>query len=175
MQTDRQTDMTRLIIAFRRFANAPEADSKACLCTTDMWLCFIVYGMSGIPFENSKVLPVHAMQANGKSRGVVPLIFNLGTGGADCLTSRPGCFTPGKEHRYPLNRRLGEPPSRYGRWSKKENLPRPIFEPQTVNARSWSLCRLCSPVTYAILTLLEIFSLRWDIIPVMCTRISPFT
>jgi hypothetical protein len=34
------------------------------------------------------------------------------------LTSRPGRYTPGKETRYPLYRRLGEPQGRSGRVRK---------------------------------------------------------
>jgi len=40
---------------------------------------------------------------------------------------------PGKELRYPLNRRLGRPDSWSGHFGEEENLlPLPAFEPQTV-------------------------------------------
>jgi hypothetical protein len=40
---------------------------------------------------------------------------------------------PGKEHRYPLNRRLGRPHGLSGHFWEEENLlPLPAFEPQTV-------------------------------------------
>ena len=46
------------------------------------------------------------------------------------LTPRPGRFTPGKETRYPLYRRLGGPQGRSGR---VRNISSPIgFDPRTV-------------------------------------------
>ena len=40
------------------------------------------------------------------SRGKAPLIFNIPPHGGEWLTAHLGCFTPGKEPQYPLNRRL---------------------------------------------------------------------
>ena len=48
-----------------------------------------------------------------------------------CLTSRPGRFTPGKDTRYPLCRRLGGPHGRSGR-VRKISFPRG-FELQTAH------------------------------------------
>jgi hypothetical protein len=45
-------------------------------------------------------------------------------------TVRAGRFTPGKETRYPLYRRLGGPQGRTGRVRKIS--PRPGFDPRTV-------------------------------------------
>jgi hypothetical protein len=45
------------------------------------------------------------------------------------LTQRPGHFTPGRETRYPLYRRLGGPKSRYGRVLKIS--PTPGLDPRT--------------------------------------------
>ena len=68
--------------------------------------------------------------------------------------SRPGRFVPGKEHRYPLNRRLGEPQSRTGRFGKLKNLFHlPGFEPPdrpapilaTITTTSFSLPSICRP------------------------------
>jgi len=42
-------------------------------------------------------------------------------------TSRPGRFIPGKEVRHPLNKRLGGPQSRYGRFGERTILPQPGF------------------------------------------------
>jgi hypothetical protein len=47
------------------------------------------------------------------------------------LTPRPGRFTPGKESRYPLYKRLGGPQGRSGRAWKISSPP--VFEPQTVH------------------------------------------
>jgi hypothetical protein len=46
------------------------------------------------------------------------------------LAPRPGRFTPGKETRYPLYRRLGGPQGRSGRMRKIS--PPPGFDPRTV-------------------------------------------
>ena len=52
------------------------------------------------------------------------------------LTPRPGRFTPGKETRYPLYRRLGGLQGRFGR-VRKISLP-PGFDPRTVQpVASW--------------------------------------
>jgi hypothetical protein len=53
------------------------------------------------------VSSVHDMKAYMGSRGIAPFILNLGT--TWWLTSRPSCFTPGKEPRHPLNGRQFEP------------------------------------------------------------------
>jgi len=58
---------------------------------------------------NGKVVPFHAMKAYRGRRGIAPLIFNLSLDGGERLTSHLGHFTPRKEARYPLNRRLGGP------------------------------------------------------------------
>jgi hypothetical protein len=51
-------------------------------------------------------------------------------------TPRPGRFTPGKETRYPLYRRLGGHHGRSGRVQKI--LPPPVFDPRTVQS-VWNL------------------------------------
>jgi hypothetical protein len=51
----------------------------------------------------------------------------------ECSTSRPGRFTPGKEHQYQLNRMLGGSESRDEGFQEEENLlALPDFEPQTI-------------------------------------------
>jgi hypothetical protein len=45
-------------------------------------------------------------------------------------TTRPGRFTPGKETRYPMYRKLGGPQGRSGRLRKIS--PPPGFDPRTV-------------------------------------------
>jgi hypothetical protein len=88
---------------------------------------------------------------------------------------------PGNKHRYSPNRRLDEPQSRFGRLSKRENLlPLPGFGPQTVRPvasryTDYAVPLLSYNLPKQYLILLEIFSLRWDIILVMCTITSPFT
>ena len=53
--------------------------------------------------------------------------------GSGWLTPRPGRFTPGKETRYPLNRRLGGPPGPV--WTGVGNLvPQSGFDPRTVQS-----------------------------------------
>ena len=49
-------------------------------------------------------------------RGKAPLILNPGTNGGERLTSRSGCFTPGKEPLCSLYRPLGGPQSCCGRF-----------------------------------------------------------
>jgi hypothetical protein len=55
----------------------------------------------------------------------------------------PGRFTPGKETRYPMYRRLGWPEGQSGRVRKIS--PPPGFEPRTIEPRSESLYRLSCP------------------------------
>ena len=47
------------------------------------------------------------MKALRGSRGTVPLSLNIGG-----IWRRPSRFSPGREHRYPLEQRLGEPTDR---------------------------------------------------------------
>jgi hypothetical protein len=56
-----------------------------------------------------KVVPVHAMKAYGWSRGIAPLILNLGTRWRCVVNFTPRSLYPGKEPRYPLNKRQGGP------------------------------------------------------------------
>ena len=60
----------------------------------------------------------------------------------------PAALPPGNKPRYPLNRRLGGPDSRYGRFGEGNNLfPLPGFEPRTVQPIAYLLyslsCRGC--------------------------------
>ena len=54
-----------------------------------------------------KVFPVPTMYAYRGSRGIAPFIRNLDARRGECSASLPGRFTPGKEYRCPLNRKLG--------------------------------------------------------------------
>jgi hypothetical protein len=71
------------------------------------------------------------LRPKGKQRCSSTLSLALALeGGGGWLASRPGCFTPWKETRYPLYRRLGGPQGRSGRVPKI--LPPPRFDPGTV-------------------------------------------
>ena len=59
----------------------------------------------------------HTVKAQRGSRGTTVLL-DLGARWGGWLTPRPGRFTPGKETRYPLYRRLGGPQGRCGRVRK---------------------------------------------------------
>ena len=61
--------------------------------------------------------------------------------GGDWWTSRPGRCTPGKESRYPLNRTLGGPQNRSGRYREEESLfPLLAFDPRTLQPVTYSRC-----------------------------------
>jgi hypothetical protein len=62
------------------------------------------------------------MNAYKGSRGTVPLILTLALDGGEWLTSRSGCFIPGKEPWYPPNRRLGGRQSRSGHFGEDKDL-----------------------------------------------------
>ena len=62
--------------------------------------------------KKSERVHLHAIKAHRRSRGIAPLIPNLCTRRGQWSTLSLGRFTPGKEPRYPLNRRLGGPQSR---------------------------------------------------------------
>jgi hypothetical protein len=65
------------------------------------------------------------------SRGIViPVREPRHEEGMGWVAPRPGRFTPGKETRYPLYRRLGGPQGQSGRMRKIS--PPPGFDPQTV-------------------------------------------
>jgi hypothetical protein len=71
-------------------------------------------------------LPVHTLKPYKRSWGMAPLILNLGTRWRR-LTSRPGRINPGKDTRYQLNRRLGEPQRPSLRFGEQKNL---LFPPE---------------------------------------------
>jgi len=65
---------------------------------------------------------VHAMNAYTGSRGTVPLNLTLALDGGEWFTSLSGCFIPGKEPWFPLNRRLGGPQSWSGHFEEDKDL-----------------------------------------------------
>ena len=72
--------------------------------------------------ENTDVT-VHTRKAYG---GSIDIALDEGK----CPTSRPGRFTSGKEHQYPLNRMLGGSQSRHEDFEEEKNfLALPGFEP----------------------------------------------
>ena len=84
-RTDRQTDMTKIIAAFRKFANVP---NKTPPCP-----------------------PHSGMQTAVELQTYAPLTLALY--GGNRRISPIGCFTRGKETRYPPNKKLGGPQSRF--------------------------------------------------------------
>jgi hypothetical protein len=76
---------------------------------------------------------VHAVKkyggGGGSRGGIVPFIRKRGIRFRLMVNSRPGCFTPGKETRYRMNKRLDGPQSRSERNGEEKNLsPLPGFE-----------------------------------------------
>ena len=51
------------------------------------------------------------------------------------VTSHPAPFSPGKETRFPSNRKLGGPQSQSGVLERENRLPVPEFEPRIVQPR----------------------------------------
>jgi hypothetical protein len=72
--------------------------------------------------------------------------FNLGSRWGGWSTTRPSGFTPGKEIRYPIYRRLDGAPGPV--WTGVENLARTGIRSPDPAARSESLYRLSYPGTY---------------------------
>jgi hypothetical protein len=75
--------------------------------------------------------PVYATKAYRGIRRTFPLIINLGFMEAHCRHNAPSGLPPVKKPQYVLNRRLGEPHVRYGRfgvqkisWSCWDSIPR---------------------------------------------------
>ena len=71
--------------------------------------------------ENGKVVLVPAMKEYRESRGIISLILISALDRFKRSTSYPGRFCPGKELRYPLNRRLGGPKIPSGRFGEDKN------------------------------------------------------
>jgi hypothetical protein len=57
-----------------------------------------------------------------RSYSLLYLILTSALAGGEWSASRPGRFTPGESPRYPLNRRLGEPQNRSGRFGEEKIL-----------------------------------------------------
>jgi hypothetical protein len=64
------------------------------------------------------------MKANGVVDVEIHIFLTSALAGGEWSASRPGRFTPGKEPRYSLDRRLDGPQSRYGRRGE-EKIPDP--------------------------------------------------
>jgi hypothetical protein len=67
--------------------------------------------------------------------------------GGGCSKPRPGCFTPGKETRYPFYRRVGGSQCRSGRVRKNPPLgfdPRTVHQPVASRFSDWAMQTECS-------------------------------
>jgi hypothetical protein len=64
---------------------------------------------------------VHVMKADGRSRGITPLILNVGDNLRRVANITSQTLPPGKEPRYPKNTRLGGPQGWSGRFEEKKN------------------------------------------------------
>jgi hypothetical protein len=78
-------------------------------------------------YGKGKVVPVRNNQALRhediwESEGMAPPFLISGLDGGEWLASSPGRFTRGKNHRYPLDRRMGGPQSRSGRRGEQKIL-----------------------------------------------------
>jgi hypothetical protein len=75
--------------------------------------------MVGLKIKSN--IPVHTMKLCKGSRGITPLILNLGTRSTWVVnfTLRP--FTPVKEPQYTLKRRRDRPQNRSGRFNEEKN------------------------------------------------------
>ena len=63
-------------------------------------------------------------QVYKESSGLAPYnLYNSGTRWRWVVKLRPSVFPRGKEARYPLNRKLGEPQVRYGRFRQESRTP----------------------------------------------------
>ena len=71
--------------------------------------------------DKCELFPVHDMKAYRASRGMEPLILNLGTRWKCVVKFTPRRFIIGKEARYQLNSRLGRPQCQYDVMQKGKN------------------------------------------------------
>ena len=76
-------------------------------------------------YEENTDVTVHTMKVYG---GIIGIALDE----RECSTLRPGRFTPGKEHQYPLNRMLGGSQGGDDGFEEKNLLALPDFEPQTI-------------------------------------------
>ena len=79
-------------------------------------------GRGTITKHNTKVRPRRGHECRGAEYRYSSILS---------LAPRPGRFTPGKETRYPLYKRLSGPQCRCGRVPKIS--PPPVFDPRTVH------------------------------------------
>ena len=89
-------------------------------------LCLIKLLPAWVPLSLN--VPVHAMKAYRKSRGVPPIFLTSALDGGEWSCSIPGRSRPGKESWYPLNRRLCGPQMWFGQcvWGEKNLSPAKI-------------------------------------------------
>jgi hypothetical protein len=70
--------------------------------------------------SKGKGVPVHIMKGVGGVEVQLHSFLTSALDGGEWSASRPYRFTPEKEYRYPLNRRLGGPQSRSGRFGEEK-------------------------------------------------------
>ena len=102
-------------------SEVPWIDFQYCKCATNLWetvrasrvyyyyywvnLCKILRSLTKV--NRGTVVPVHTMKPYSRNGGIAPLFVTLALDEGESLTWRRGPLTPGKELRYPLNRKLG--------------------------------------------------------------------
>jgi hypothetical protein len=97
----------------------------------DIFLHFLLLGRGfkishhvGQEVKEGKAVPLHAKKIQRGSTGIALTILDTSTREYGWSATRPDCFTPGKETRYPLYRKLCVPRGR-SEWVPK--IPPPKF------------------------------------------------
>ena len=83
------------------------------------------------PGTSGEIVPTHFVRVYVVVEVQLHSFLTLTLNSAECSTSRPAHFTETYSW-YPLNRRLGGPHSRYGRFEVENLLPLPGFDIRTV-------------------------------------------
>jgi len=95
-----------------------------------MWAHYVLWETGSKGKVKVKFAQEQTTKTQGEYRYSCTLSLTSALDGGGCSTPRPGRFTPWKETRYPLYRRLGGPQGRTGRAQKIS--PPPVFNPRTV-------------------------------------------
>jgi hypothetical protein len=108
--------------------------TPACTCTTFIPSRVLMFlrqnGTIHVPNAEQKFALKQAIKAHRENRSSSTISLTSALVGGRWLTPRPGHFTPGKDTRYPLYRRLGGPQG--GSGGVRKNSPLPGFDPRAV-------------------------------------------
>jgi hypothetical protein len=96
---------------------------KFCDCNTSLFINYSVFHDANSHVSNKSMSsPFTPLRHTGGGEVKDHLFFTSVLDEGQCRSSLPGCFTPKKELRYKLKRRISWPHNQYGQFWRTENV-----------------------------------------------------